>query len=70
FGRTNCLRPHGSRDENFRPVTVGIRAFGLKAQLGCQKNLLVRDRVVTFKEFMGDVKERIDDVDDRHNDGL
>ncbi|MBA0668297.1 hypothetical protein Goklo_001227, partial [Gossypium klotzschianum] len=28
------------------------------------------DRVVTFEEFMGDVKEKIDDVDDRFNDRL
>ncbi|MBA0818127.1 hypothetical protein Gohar_021604, partial [Gossypium harknessii] len=70
FGQTDRLSPHGSQDERSSPVTIGIRAFGSKALLGCRKKLLVRDRVVTLEESMGDVKERIDDVDDRHNDGL
>ncbi|KAH1106027.1 hypothetical protein J1N35_009795 [Gossypium stocksii] len=39
-------------------------SFKLKADLALE------DRVVTLEESMGDVKERIDDVDDRLIDGL
>ncbi|MBA0810088.1 hypothetical protein Gohar_002109 [Gossypium harknessii] len=66
----SSLKSHGSRDEIFSPVTNGIRVIGSKALLGCRKKLSVRGRVVTLEESIGDVKERIDEVDERFTDGL
>ncbi|KAH1082853.1 hypothetical protein J1N35_022614 [Gossypium stocksii] len=50
----------------------GVETRGRARKASHSRDILsaLKDRVVTLEEFVGDVKEMIDEIDDRVNDGL
>ncbi|MBA0660283.1 hypothetical protein Goklo_012321, partial [Gossypium klotzschianum] len=50
--------------------TDRLRSHGLRDERSSPVTSALENRVITLEESMGDVKERIDDVDDRFNGGV